>query len=86
MFSCGHFSPTNNFNTMSKRLMNEGKSREEERVVAKSENNVECSVVDCRSVSNSIGFKCISQLGHILNTKFEFGLHQYGKTRNEGVQ
>ena len=36
MFSCGHYSPTNNFISMSKRLIQDGKPGEEERAVPKS--------------------------------------------------
>ena len=40
MLSCSHFSPIDDPQAVSKRLIQEGKIREEERVVAKSKTNV----------------------------------------------
>ena len=41
--------------------------------------NKEFCVENSRSISNNIGFACISQSRNNQSTKFEFGSHQYGK-------
>ena len=63
MFSRSHVSPIKDPQAVSKRQIHEGRPREDERVVAKWKTNVDFSVADCRSVSKSTGFECISQPG-----------------------
>ena len=50
---------------------------------SKTSKNVEFCVEDCRSVSNSAGFECISQPGDTQIKKFKFGSPQYMETCSE---
>ena len=72
---------------MSKRLMQEKNNQEKKNVFfAKSKTCEGFIVKDCRSVSNRTGFECILQSRDAQNTKFEFGPHWHGETRDEMFQ
>ena len=75
--SCSHFSPMNNLQTMSMRLIQQERPGEDERVVSKSQPMWKFVVEGCRSVSNSAKLECISQPGDTQSKKFKIGFHQY---------
>ena len=79
MFSSSPFGPIGYPQTMSKRLIQEEKPGEDERVVAKSKPGAKLSVEDSQLVSNSAECEYISQLGDTHSKKFKFGISRYGK-------